>query len=177
MGSPRITYSGYSPGDLGRVIWLHGDYYHRHWGLDLSFEAQEARELADFLPRLDPSRDLFLAARQGGEMIGAIAIDGGSGGEAARLRWFVVDERHQGRGLGRGLLTRALDFCRRAGHQVVFLWTFEGLGASRRLYEAAGFRLSEERLVEQWGGTVKEQRFELRLDAQGAGQPTVPAKK
>ena len=163
MDSEQATYDGYRPGDLGRVIWLHGDYYHRHWGFDLSFEAQEARELAEFLTRLDPARDLFLAGRLGGELAGAIAVDGGADGQGVRLRWFIVDERHQGQGLGRGLIRRALDFCRRAGHRWVFLWTFEGLDAARRLYEEAGFTLAEERLVRQWGGEVSEQRFDLLL--------------
>ncbi len=163
MATSQVTYTSYRPGDLGRVIWLHGDYYHRHWGFDLSFEAQEARELAEFLLRLDGSRDLFLAARLDGELAGAIAIDGQAGEGVARLRWFIVDERQQGRGLGRGLIRRALDFCRQAGHHRVFLWTFEGLGAARSLYDQHGFQLAEERLVEQWGGLVREQRLELLL--------------
>lgn len=160
MDSEQAIYDSYRPGDLGRVIWLHGDYYHRHWGFDLSFEAQEARELADFLERLDPARDLFLAARLDGELVGAIALDGAAP-EGARLRWFIVAEGTQGRGLGRELIRRTLDFGRRAGHRRVFLWTFEGLTMARRLYEDAGFVLAEERLVEQWGGMVREQRFDL----------------
>ncbi|MBI5523894.1 MAG: GNAT family N-acetyltransferase [Desulfarculus sp.] len=170
MTSEQATYDGYRPGDLGRVIWLHGDYYHRHWGFDLSFEAQEARELAEFLCRLDPSRDLFLAARLHGQLVGAIALDGAAP-EGARLRWFIVDPRAQGRGLGRELIRRTLDFGRWAGHRRVFLWTFEGLTMARRLYEAAGFTLSEERLVPQWGGMVKEQRFDLPLEAPSADSP------
>ena len=162
MSETQATFDGYRPGDLGRVIWLHGDYYHRHWGFDLSFEAQEARELAEFLERLDPARDLFLAARLAGELVGAVALDGAAP-EGARLRWFIMAQAAQGRGLGRELIRRLLDFGRRAGHRRVFLWTFEGLTTARRLYEAAGFTLAQERLVEQWGGTVREQRFDLLL--------------
>jgi GNAT superfamily N-acetyltransferase len=173
MATREATYSHYRPGDLGRVVWLHGDYYHRHWGFDLSFEAQEARELTDFLLRLDPSRDLFLAARLGEDLVGAIAIDGGDGSGIARLRWFIVDERRHGLGLGRGLIRRALDFCRRVGHQKVFLWTFEGLSAARSLYDEEGFQVTEERLVEQWGGLVKEQRLDLPLSGQDTQQPCI----
>ena len=158
---PSLTLRGYQPGDLGRVIALHGDYYHRHWGFDLSFEAQEARELAEFLSRLDPARDIFLTAWAGERFAGAIAIDGGGFPEGARLRWFIVDESLQGLGIGQALISRALEFCRAAGHQRVFLWTFEGLAAARALYERAGFCLAEERQVRQWGGVVKEQCFDL----------------
>lgn len=158
-----LSLRGYRPGDLGRVIALHGDYYHRRWGFDLSFEAQEAAELAEFLTRLDPARDIFLTAWLGDRFAGAVAIDGCCSPEGARLRWFIVDEAHQGRGVGQALIARALDFCRAAGHGRVFLWTFAGLDAARALYDRAGFALSEERLVEQWGGTIREQRLDLLL--------------
>ncbi len=162
---PSLAFRGYQPGDLGRVIALHGDYYHRHWGFDLSFEAQEAMELAEFLSRLDPARDFFLTAWAGERFAGAIAIDGVLGGEGARLRWFIVDEGLQGQGVGQALISRALTFCRAAGHSRVFLWTFEGLNAARALYERAGFSLAEEREVHQWGGVVREQRFDLIFKA------------
>jgi GNAT superfamily N-acetyltransferase len=161
--TPPLVLRGYQPGDIGRVIALHGDYYHRHWGFDLSFEAQEAAELAEFLTRLDPARDIFLTAWAGGGFAGAVAIDGCCSPGGARLRWFIVDEARQGRGIGQALVARALEFCRTAGHRRVFLWTFAGLEAARTLYERAGFVLAEERLVEQWGGTVREQRFDLEL--------------
>jgi GNAT superfamily N-acetyltransferase len=159
----NLSLRGYCPGDLGRVICLHGDYYHRHWGFDLSFEAQEAGELAEFLTRLDPARDIFLTAWLGEKFAGAVAIDGGCSAEGARLRWFIVDETCQGQGLGQALIGRALEFCRAAGHRRVFLWTFAGLDAARALYARAGFVITEERLVEQWGGSIKEQRLDLEL--------------
>jgi hypothetical protein len=45
----------------------------------------------------------------------------------------------------------------------VYLWTFQGLDAARRLYEKHGFRLAEEREGSQWGERVLEQRFVLDL--------------
>lgn len=158
-----LVLRGYQPGDLGRVIALHGDYYHRHWGFDLSFEAQEAGELAEFLTRLDPARDIFLTAWVDGRFAGAVAVDGCLSPEGARLRWFIVDESRQGLGIGQALIRRALEFCRSAGHRRVFLWTFAGLDAARALYERAGFTLVEERVVEQWGGNIREQRLDLEL--------------
>ena len=160
----KVTFDRYQCGDLGRVIWLHGDYYMRHWGFDLSFEAQEARELAEFLERFNEASDLFLAAREEQKLVGVIAIDGGAPeADWARLRWFIVDERLQGSGLGRKLINQALDFSQRAGHKGLYLWTFAGLDAARTLYEGAGFTLAEVREVEQWGGVIREQKFELRF--------------
>jgi len=89
-----------------------------------------------------------------------VAIDShAAAGEGARLRFFLVDEARQGRGIGQRLLDQALEFCGRAGHERVFLWTFAGLDAARALYESRGFRLLEEHSDTQWGATVREQKF------------------
>ncbi len=156
--------SGYRPGAIGRVTWLHGDYYGRNWGFGLYFEAKVARELAEFLGRFDAERDLFRLALVDGAIAESIAIDGAkAAAQGAHLRWFIVDPNRQGLGIGRLLLDEALGFCAACGYARVFLWTFAGLDAARRLYEAAGFRLVEEVDQEQWGKTMREQRFELAL--------------
>jgi GNAT superfamily N-acetyltransferase len=161
----QIKLTGYFPGAIGQVTSLHGFYYHENWGFDLSFEAQVARELAEFLMRYRPERDLFWAARAGAELAGSIAIDGGlDPGQGARLRWYIVDPRFQGQGLGARLLEAALDFCRRAGHRRIFLWTFAGLDQARRQYEQAGFALAEEHRAAQWSSEITEQKFDLILN-------------
>ena len=161
---PDLVWSGYYPGAIGQVTALHALYYARHWGFDLSFESQVARELSEFLCAFDPAKDLFLAARQGQDLAGALALDGHSTPEqGARLRWFIVHETWQGRGLGRELVRRLLDFARAAGHRRLHLWTFAGLDAARCLYDACGFCLTQEHPVDQWGGRIVEQRLDLDL--------------
>jgi GNAT superfamily N-acetyltransferase len=158
----QLTFSGYYPGAIGQVTRLHAVHYHDHWGFDVTFETDVAGSMAEFFNRFDPRTDYFAAARNHDRLAGAIAIDGGLD-PAARLRWFIVDQTWQGRGLGRRLIADALDFCRTAGHDRVFLWTFAGLDPARRLYEAHGFSLTEEHRVTQWGSTINEQRFDLIL--------------
>jgi GNAT superfamily N-acetyltransferase len=160
----EITLSGYVPGAIGRITELHGRYYHQHWGFDLYFEAKVATELSAFLQRFDPRRDGFWIALAHGQIAGSVTIDGaGVKSEGARLRWFIVAPDQQGRGTGNLLMTRALEFCGQVGFGRVFLWTFAGLDPARHLYEKFGFTLCEEHEGDQWGTTVREQRFELRL--------------
>jgi len=45
------------------------------------------------------------------------------------------------------------------------LWTFQGLDAARRLYEAHGFVLVEQWSGDQWGQAMVEQRFERVITA------------
>lgn len=155
---------GYIPGAIGRIVELHGEFYARRAGFGLYFESKVACELCEFLQCRDEGRDgLWLAVRDG-RVEGSIAIDGTrAGAEGAHLRWFIVSEPLRGCGIGQRLLEKALGFCRAKGYEKVYLWTFGGLDAARRLYEKCGFRLTRQQRGVQWGVEVDEQRFELPL--------------
>jgi len=155
-----FSINSWRPGVIGRITALHSLYYHAHWNFDLSFEIQVASELAAFMENFDQQRDYFRAAFLGDDFAGAVAVDGKDAkGEGARLRWFIVDPKFQGKGLGAALLKEAVSFCDRAGHPRMYLMTFSGLDAARRLYEKAGFVLAEEHAVGQWGNEICEQKF------------------
>jgi len=156
--------SGYIPGAIGRVTQLHACYYHDNWNFGLYFETKVACELAQFLQSFNPACDGFWIAICDGKIIGSIAVVGEkSPPRRARLRWLILDPEFQGRGLGKRLMSGALDFCRKTGFRKVYLTTFAGLDAARHLYEIAGFQLTNEQEGAQWGKTVTEQTFELIL--------------
>ncbi len=143
--TPTIQLTGYIPGALGRIVELHGSYYAANWHLGLYFEAKVAVELAAFLNRFDPAVDGAWFAQVDGVVVGGIFIDGHDAqDEGARLRWFILDPAYQGRGLGRRLMTEAMNFCQQQGFHRVYLTTFAGLVAARHLYEQFGFRLCRE---------------------------------
>ncbi len=157
---PRLV-PGYLPGAIGAVAALHGAYYARAHGFGAAFEVKVASELAQFIGRFDPAHDGLWLVVDDGRIAGSIAIDGRDAA-GAQLRWFILDPALHGRGLGRRLLERALDFCRHAGRRRVHLHTFAGLDAARRLYERAGFQLAHEADGQTWGRVVREQRFEWK---------------
>ncbi|MEO1192379.1 MAG: GNAT family N-acetyltransferase [Pseudomonadota bacterium] len=163
MDGTDITFAGYRPGALAGVVGLHMAYYAPAWGFGLAFETKVASELAAFLQGHDAARDLFLGAYDGqGQLCGSLVIDGkDAAGAGAHLRWFIVDAA--GQGLGGRLLDQGMAFCRDRGYRRVYLSTFAGLDAARRLYERHGFRLVAESEVDQWQGGVREQRFEAEL--------------
>lgn len=159
----RIT-PGYAPGVIGRVTELHATYYEREWGFGHVFEAKVAAEMAAFVETYDELRDGIWVARLGDDVEGAIAIDGTRAStEGAHLRWFIVSDSLRGTGVGQRLIDRAIAFCRRRGYPRVYLWTFEGLGPARHIYEKNGFVLVEQQQGARWGREVNEQRFELLL--------------
>jgi GNAT superfamily N-acetyltransferase len=153
---------GYFPGVIGKIVETHAVYYHENWGFDVSFETQVATELSDFVRNYSSSRDVFLNAMLRGCWVGSVAIDGRatSNGET-RLRWFIVKQDYQAKGLGSVMISKALSEAKAKGHHKIFLWTFKGLDPAGKLYERFGFRLSEQHNAEQWGATIIEQRYEL----------------
>jgi len=157
---------GFRPGLLGDVTALHGRYYAAHWGFTTFFEAKVASGLAAFASRYDPARDLVLSVAEGNRTLGSVTIDGSDPAAPEgllHLRWFILAEEAHGKGLGRALIDEALAFSRGSGRPGVYLWTFDGLTAARRLYDRAGFVLVEEHPGDTWGTRVTEQRFVLKF--------------
>ena len=160
----ELKFHNYYPGVIGKITEIHAVYYNEHWGFDVSFETQVGSELSEFISRFDDDRDGLWVATQDGIFAGAVAIDGQMAHtDGARLRWFIVASEFQNAGIGKQLISRAVEFCRKKKFTKVFLWTFAGLDAARRLYERENFRLSETHEVDQWGQHIKEQKFELIL--------------
>lgn len=155
--------SGYLPGVVGRSAEMHARFYARTAGFGHVFESKVAAGLAEFVGRLDRPVNGLWAAVEAGTIVGTVAIDGEDLGPGiAHLRWFIVEDGRRGSGLGRRLLAEAVEFSDRTGFAEIHLWTFSGLDAARRLYEASGFVLVEEKPGRQWGEEVMEQRFVRR---------------
>jgi GNAT superfamily N-acetyltransferase len=151
------------PGDLGRVVELHGVVYAAEFGLDHSFEAYAAETVADVGRQWRPERDRLWLAEVDGRLVGCVGILGRDD-DAAQLRWFLVDPSLRGRGLGRRLLNDAIAFCRAADYKSIFLWTADFCVDAARLYLAAGFRRSEVKPPGTMGSKpVVEERYDLAL--------------
>ncbi|WP_211463202.1 bifunctional helix-turn-helix transcriptional regulator/GNAT family N-acetyltransferase [Collimonas silvisoli] len=149
---------GYQPGCIGDIASLHARFYSQMSGFGIFFERKVATELAEFAQAL-PSRNkaLWLYV-ENGRTLASIAIDGDEVANSAHLRWFIVDDSLRGSGVGRRLLSLALDFAD-ARFDQTYLWTLKGLDAARHLYQSSGFELTDEAEGSQWGKTVVEQRF------------------
>ena len=158
--SPAEIITGYIPGTIGRIAELHSAYYAKHWGFGLYFEAKVATELSEFLKGFASDRDgLWLVVREN-RVEGGIVIDGSHAwDQGAHLRWFILSDALRGSGWGRRLVRTAVDFCIQKQYPRIYLWTFEGLGAARHLYESVGFRLIQQHSGTQWGTQVNEQQF------------------
>ena len=156
--------TGLQPGDIGYVIYLHGDLYAQEYALDQTFEGDVAIGLGKFAKTYDPQKDYFAVAELDGSIVGSIVINGLSD-EEARLRFYLVHPDARGRGLGRQLIEGAIAFCRERGFKKITLWTISELKAAAHLYRQAGFVVTREETHEIWGATRTEQEYELILES------------
>jgi GNAT superfamily N-acetyltransferase len=123
---------------------MHGVYYADAWGSGAEFEGMMAEEMREFVAKYDEARDLLLTAWVDDRMVGSIVVQGtGTDFPGARLRWVIVEPQFHGRSIGKEMLRRALDFCRKAGFESAYLWTVEGLPQSMGLYQSFGFQIVE----------------------------------
>ncbi len=148
-------------GAIGEITRLHAQHYAEHWGFGLFFEAKVARELADFAGRTtDP--DLVLIAQDNDGVAASLILDlhdPDSGDRGAHLRWFISSDRCRGTGIGRQMMSRAMDHVDAHARGRCWLTTFAGLAPARHLYESFGFKLAHEADGEAWGTVVTEQEF------------------
>ncbi len=157
--SVRID-TDYRPGLIARITEMHALYYARASGFGQPFESLVASGLSAFCDRLDSPHNAIWTAVCDETIVGSVAIDGEDLDPGiAHLRWFIVDDGTRGTGIGRKLLSTALDFVDGAQFTETHLWTFAGLSAARHLYESHGFVHVDERAGTQWGNQVLEQHF------------------
>lgn len=156
--------TGYTPGVIGRVSELHSLYYFENWGFEKYFEVKVATEMSEFISNYNETNDRIFSLVVNGTIEGSISVDGSSEkNQTAHLRWFIISDNLRGKGAGNFLMNQAMKFCRKRQYSNIYLWTFQGLGSARHLYEKYGFTLTEERTGEQWGSKVTEQRFDAEI--------------
>lgn len=158
---------GYVPGLAAELLRLHVDYYAPAWGLGREFEALVAHDFGTVLKRYDATRDQLLRYEdRNGHIVGTLVVEAsGHPPDSARLRFFVLDESARGSGMGWRMLEHAIEVCRTRGQTKLYLTTFEGLDAARRLYERAGFHRCPGFSDTGWGAGTHELRYELDLTA------------
>lgn len=159
---PRVIYRTHQPGDMGWIVQRHGELYHASHGWDETFEAMVAGIVEKFIVTYDPAWERSWIAEVDGRRAGAIALVRHSK-TIGQLRLLFVEPWARGLGIGARLVSECVGQARHVGYRKMILFTVAGLDAARRLYEAEGFRLVEEKPGHAWGKDHMEQAWELKL--------------
>jgi DNA-binding MarR family transcriptional regulator/GNAT superfamily N-acetyltransferase len=134
----QLTLRSHRPGDMGWVVQRHGEIYHQEYGWNEEFEALVAEVTAEFVRKLDVTRERCWIAEHDGRRVGCIFLVA-KDTATAKLRLLLVDPDARGLGVGRKLVAECVRFAGAAGYRKIVLWTQETLTAARHLYSEAGF--------------------------------------
>ena len=149
------------PGDIGYVTYLHGALYHREYNYGLQFESYVAKGLCEFYEKYNPQRNRIWVCDHKNRMIGFLLLM--DRGEAAQLRYFLIEPEYRGIGLGSKLLNLYMGFLRECGYKASYLWTTHELITAAALYKRLGYKLTEEKESNSFGKPLREQRYDLIL--------------
>jgi len=150
------------PGDLGWVVLAHGQVYAKEYGWNSEFEALVARIVADYAATSDPRREAAWIATIDETRVGCIFLVA-KDDSTAQLRLRLVHPDGRGRRLGARLVRQRLRFAADTGYQRTVLWTNDPLADARRIYLAAGFRLTAQNAHHSFGFDLIGQTYELDL--------------
>jgi GNAT superfamily N-acetyltransferase len=148
-------------GEMSYVSYLQMKYYESAYGFKRIFEYYLLISMAEFIR--NPNGGQLWVAADGDEIIGSMAAVRVNE-HTAQLRWFVVADGYQGKGIGNRLMDTALQFCRSHGYKYAFLWTAGMLDPARHLYGKYGFKLTKEKSNTEWTAELlTEERWDLML--------------
>jgi DNA-binding MarR family transcriptional regulator/GNAT superfamily N-acetyltransferase len=162
LSAPACTLRDLKVGDIGWIIRRQGMLYATEYGWDGTYEALVAEILAGFVKNFDPTTEQAIIAEKDSVVVGSVFLVHESP-EVAKLRLLYVEPHTRGLGIGRSLLQACIEAARARGYRTLTLWTNDILVAARRLYQAAGFRLTREEPHHSFGRDLIGQTWELAL--------------
>jgi len=151
------------PGDIGWVIHRQAVLYAQEYGWDWSYEALISKILGKFVAGFDASKEDAWIADRAGQITGSIFLMKSDNPGIAKLRLLYVEPSARGAGIGRRLVDTCIDRACALGYRRLTLWTNDVLTSARRIYEAAGFRMTKEHAHRSFGRDLVGQDWNLDL--------------
>jgi len=153
---------GLRPGDIGWVTHRQALLYQQEYGWDISYEALVAEILGGFVKSFDAASESAWIAEQDRKILGSVFLVRASD-KIAKLRLLYVEPSARGLGIGRRLVDECIAFARGKGYETLTLWTNDVLISARKIYQAAGFRLTGEERHHSFGKDLIGQTWDLAL--------------
>ncbi len=158
LRAPRV-------GDLGWIVHRQSVLYQQEYGWDWTYEGLAARILGDFVSEYDATREDGWVAEFRGEIVGSIFLMKSDDARVAKLRLLYVEPSARGLGVGSLLVRNCVQRARALSYSKLTLWTNDVLVSARKIYQAVGFVLSEEKKHDAFGKSLVSQTWVLDLDA------------
>jgi GNAT superfamily N-acetyltransferase len=150
------------PGDMGWIVHRQAVLYAQEYGWNAEYEALVAEIVAKYVREFDSKSERCWVAEKDGKVVGSVFVvrlDDAT----AKLRLLYVEPSARGLGIGRRLVDECLSFARLVGYKKMVLWTNSVLASARKIYEKAGFRLTEEKPHHSFGKDLVGQTWSRDL--------------
>jgi len=99
-------------------------------------------DIEDVRRRLEQDKGLYLVAQDGGRIIGMLDLELEAWNNTAWLWYLLVDKAYRGRGVGRRMFERAIEYARRQGVRAITIETQSNNVPACRFYAAMGCELA-----------------------------------
>ena len=150
-------------GDADEIVDLHVRLYTTEFERNENFVAgvRDSVDAAIAEGWPETGGGLWMAERDG-RVVGSTAVtDEGDG--SAKLRWVALESELRGLGIGRQMITEAVDLAREGGFDRIWLQTFHRLTSAAAIYRSLGFVVTSETPKTDWGPPVTFQAYELKF--------------
>lgn len=161
--TPLITIKNeLAPGDVGRLITLHGELYKKECEFNEVFEGYVCKTFYEVLVNGNKKLDKFWLAEASGEIIGSIAIIA-KNENTCQLRWLLVSPKYRKLGLGNRLISIAMKYAASKKFTKIFLETTNQQKEASALYHKLGFIDKQTYDINDWGKKLKGITMEKSL--------------
>jgi DNA-binding MarR family transcriptional regulator/GNAT superfamily N-acetyltransferase len=148
-------------GDLATIAARQSILYEPYgWGRPM--EILQGEITTAFLKHFKPGREQCWVAERAGLMAGSVLLVD-AGDNVGQLRLLYVEPWARGLGIGQALVGECVTFAREAGYDTIRLWTHTILDSARRIYQAAGFRITGTAVHHEFGEPVQGETWALAL--------------
>lgn len=153
-----ITIRTYKPGEPSLVVHFYYKLFEQQFDFLPNVENYFLHAMTELFDHPD-GNELWIA-EENGKIVGSVCIVGKDDGNA-QLRLFGTDPSLQGKGVGKMLMQKAMDFCKEKNYSHVILWTIDICKAARHLYSNFGFSLTDTKLNTTWADyEMTEEKWE-----------------
>lgn len=159
-----VKFRSVKVGDLGWIAHRQAVLYQQEYGWDWTYEGLVCRILGDFAMQFDRTREDAWIADLNGEILGSVFLMKSDDAQVAKLRLLYVERSARGLGVGTRLVTRCIERARELEYGKLILWTVDILVSARKIYEAAGFKLTEKNRCQLFGKNLSSQTWMLNLE-------------
>ena len=126
-------------------------------------ENDPVREIIrDFAKNLNREKEFILVVKRDGNLIGSVSFVG-EDYNVGRLRFVYLEKEERKKGIGKKMLSIAIDLAKRFGYTHLYLSTYNILTDARHTYASLGFKKTKETPAQYVSQDIMDEIWEMDI--------------